>query len=212
MLLRCLVGISIIITAVLHSSISFANTEDSASGLSEAQKKSLKALDIKVAVPTYVPSGFKVSQVIAERCASNTPSRGNCREGSYYSIVYRNPTNTCLLINAMGGGVGGGDDEFQFSTKTRLLGEIMIGFNPIRGSGKTPTRQQLGKNPKPDQLKVPQQELSSFPAKSVEGRSTFYNAVSSGSQYYKDTYGCGKNDSITPLELEKVLHSLTWLK
>ncbi|OUL30481.1 hypothetical protein BV378_03970 [Nostoc sp. RF31YmG] len=180
-------------------------------GLSSAQRASLKALGIRVAVPTYIPRGFKISQVIAERCLSNQPHRELCSEGPYYSIIYRDYTNTCLLINAFSGGVGGGDDEYQFSTKTKLLGEITIGFNPVRGSGKIPTQQQLGKVPKPEQLMVPQPELSSFPAMSVAQRSPYYNAVSSGSQYYRQTYGCGKNRSITPLELEKILQSLIWL-
>lgn len=200
---------ALIITGLVHSSVLAA--QDALSGLSLAQRASLKALGIHIAVPSYVPRGFKVSQVIAERCPANMPRQGLCREGPYYSIVYRDPTNTCLIINAVGGGVGGGDDEFQFTTKTKLLGEVTIGFNPIRGSGRIPTRQQLGKTPKPEQLKIPQPELSSFPAMSVSGRSPYYNAVSSGSQYYRENYKCGKNSNITPLELKKVLHSLAWL-
>lgn len=200
-----------IITGLLYSSV-LAAAKDTPSGLSAAQSAALKALGIQIAVPTYVPRGFKVSQVIAERCPTNMPRQSLCREGPYYSLIYRDATNTCLLINAVGGGVGGGDDEFQFTTRTKLLGEITIGFNPIRGTGRIPTRQQLGKTPKPEQLRLPQPELSSFPTMSVPGRSPYYNAVSSGSQYYQKNYKCGKNSSITPLELEKVLQSLAWLK
>ncbi len=201
---------TLVITGFLSSN-ALASPNGLPGGLNEAQRNSLKALGIQVAVPTYVPPGFKVSQVIAEQCPANKPRRGLCREGPYYSIIYRDATNTCLLINAVSGGVGGGDDEFQFSTQTKLLGEITIGFNPMRGSGKIPTRQQLGKTPNPEQLKVPQPELSSFPAMAVTGRSPYYNAVSSGAQYYRETYGCGKNSRISPLELEKVLRSLIWL-
>ena len=66
----------------------------------------------------------------------------------------------------------------------------------------------------PEQLRALQPNLSSFPAtlKSGSGRSPLYNVVVGESDYYQTTYQCGKNTSITPLELEKVVQSLVLLK
>src|SRR5919199_316371 len=82
-------------------------------GLSEAQKASFasfRELGIPIAIPSYVPDGFNLSQIITKLSpASDRQARARgFGERSQYSIVYRNAQNTCLLITAIGGGVGGG--------------------------------------------------------------------------------------------------------
>jgi hypothetical protein len=175
-------------------------------GLSETQKASLKKLGIPIAIPTAIPDTFKVSQVIAKSCAPGTPQKGSCREGSSYTILYRNPQNTCLVVNAVGGGVGGGASEFEFSTRTTLLGKVIILFGKTSGSNQTPTAAQLQKL---------QPNLSSFPApakSATGGGSPLYNVVVGDSDYYQNTYKCGKNTSITPLSLEKIVQSFVLIK
>ncbi len=178
-------------------------------GLSEAQKASFasfRELGIPIAIPTYVPDGFNLDQIITKLYPASdrqTRARG-FRERSQYSIVYRNAQNTCLIIRAIGGGVGGGAADFEFPTSTALFGEVVILF------GRNIT---LGnKAPTPEQLRIPQPNLSSYPATLVSGLSLYYTvSASNDNEYYRGTYSCGKNTSITPLELEKVLQSMVLL-
>ncbi|WP_367291485.1 hypothetical protein [Laspinema palackyanum] len=82
--------------------------------LSPEYQAALAALNIPVAVPTYIPEGFTLSQIKINLCPSDIPQRGECREGTSYQIIYRNPENTCLIIEAIGGGLGGPDSEFHY--------------------------------------------------------------------------------------------------
>ncbi len=172
-----------------------------ADGLSQAQRASLKELGIPVVVPGYLPANFRVTNLIANACPPGVPQTGNCREGSSYTIVYRNDQNTCLLVNAIAGGVGGGASEFEFITQTALFGEVNILFGSDSGANQQPTAQQLN---------TPQVRLSSFPAalKANQGRSPYYNVSVAGSEYEQSTYQCGNNSTITPLEMEKIVQGL----
>lgn len=165
--------------------------------LSPAQKSALKSLNIPVAVPTYLPNGFKVSQVKIKACPANAPRVGACREGASYEILYRNSENICLSMNAIGGGVGGADSEFQFPIETKLLGKIEINFGRVPGSGNRPTSEQLNS---------PQPGLYSFPARLESPRTPYYSL-----RVEEERYNCRSNSAIAPSEFERMLKSLVWL-
>ncbi len=166
--------------------------------LSAEHQAALTALNIPVAVPTYIPNGFTLSQIKINLCPSNSPQGGECREGSSYEIIYRNADNTCVMIDAIGGGLGGADSEFHYSIETPLLGEVEIGFGEIPGDRNIPTREQLTS---------PQSRLYSFPTKATSSPSPYY-AV----RVPENLYACGSNTSISPLEVERILQSLVFLE
>jgi len=183
-----------------------AASETSSGGLSEQQQASLKELGIPILVPASVPDGFQVSQIDSNSCRTD-PKPDGCGDSPRYSIVYKNAQSSCLIVNALGSGVGGADSEFTFQVDTPLLGKVDIGFGQLPGAGKPPTNEQLT---------VPQSGLSSFPAPLIAKRSPYYN-VDAGNpadpnyDYYQTKYGCSRNPSITPAELEKILQSLVIL-
>ncbi|MCT7990645.1 hypothetical protein [Laspinema olomoucense] len=166
--------------------------------LSPESQAALAALNIPVAVPTYIPEGFTLSQIKINLCSSDIPQGGECREGSSYEIIYRNADNVCVIIDAIGGGLGGPDSEFHYSIETPLLGEVEIGFGEIPGGRNTPT---------PEQLTNPQSRLYSFPAKATSTSSPYY-AV----RVPENRYACGSNTGISPLEVERILQSLVLLE
>ncbi|MGL5061569.1 MAG: hypothetical protein ACRC62_16495 [Microcoleus sp.] len=165
--------------------------------LNRSQLDKLKRLGIPTIVPNYLPQGFRVVDLKTTLCAPNTPQRGECREGSHYSIVYRNERNTCLFVNAIGGGIGGGANEFQYEINTQLLGKVTIVFGKYSGGPNAPASEQLQR---------PQANLGSFPERlRSTAKSPYYNVE----VVEKDnTYGCRQNQSVSPRELEKILQSL----
>lgn len=175
------------------------------SGFTPSQKAALTALDIPVVIPNYVPARFQVTQVNIDLCKSGTPQRGACREGSSYTIVYQNPQKTCVVVSAIAGGVGGGAAEFEWRTRSPRFGEVLILFGQPTGANQTPP---------PAKLRQPQPNLGSFPARLIgsAGRSPYYSVTVGDSDYYRQTYRCRKNTSITPLDLEKIVQSLFVVK
>ena len=174
-------------------------------GLNASQKSSLIELGFPIVVPTFLPDNFKVAKVNANLCANSSNQRGSCREGSNYTIIYQNLQNVCLLVNAVGGGVGGGAGEFEFNARSLLFGEMTILFGKSSGSNQTPS---------PEKMNAPQTNIYSFPMplKNSAGRSHLYNLVVGNSTFYQQTYGCSPSTSITPLEFVKVLESLSLLE
>lgn len=164
--------------------------------LSSDQQALLAALNIPVAVPTYLPNGFSLSDIKVNYCAPNSGG-GECRNGSSYGIIYRNSDRNCILVEAIGGGLGGPDSEFHYPTQTDLLGEVDIRFGDMSRESRTPTREQLT---------VPQPNLFNFPEAGISTNSPFY-AV----RVEENRYSCGQNTSISPLEFERVLQSLVLL-
>ncbi|MGL5195898.1 MAG: hypothetical protein ACRC8Y_20120 [Chroococcales cyanobacterium] len=154
----------------------------------------LAALNIPVAVPTYLPNGFSLSQIKVNYCPPNVSQGGECRNGSSYQIIYRNSENTCILVEAIGGGLGGPDSQFHYATQTDLLGEVDIRFGDNSGERRTPTQEQLT---------VPQPNLYNFPEAAQSASSPFY-----GVRVEENRYLCDQNRSISPLEFERVLQSL----
>ncbi|MBD2096541.1 hypothetical protein H6F90_15505 [Trichocoleus sp. FACHB-591] len=176
-------------------------------GLSETQKTSLSELGMPVLIPAYVPQGFPLAEAIANACTARSPRSSLCREGPHYTLVYRNAQNTCFLVRAVGGGVGGGAGEFEFQTRTTLLGDVSILFGKSSGENQQPTAEQL---------RVVQPNLSSFPEalQSPPGssRSPYYWVSAGDDTYDQETYACEQNASLTPLEVEKIVQSLVLLE
>ncbi|MBW4550137.1 MAG: hypothetical protein KME35_03345 [Aphanocapsa sp. GSE-SYN-MK-11-07L] len=165
--------------------------------LNQSQQDKLKQLGVPVVIPTYLPKGFQIADLIANLCTAEMPQTGECREGSSYSIIYRNNNNTCLAVNAIGGGIGGGADEFQYETKTDLLGTVTIAFGRPDGGPNLPN---------PNQLQHPQTNLSSLPALiQSKAKSLYYSVAVVESD---SAYGCRQNQSVSPQELEKIVRSL----
>ncbi len=154
----------------------------------------LAALNIPVAVPTYLPNGFSLSQIQVNYCPADVSQGGDCRNGSSYQIIYRNSNRHCILVEAIGGGLGGPDSQFHYTTQTALLGEVDIRFGDNSGERISPTREQLT---------VPQPNLYTFPEAANLESSPFY-----GVRMEETRYSCSQNTSISPLEFERVLQSL----
>lgn len=177
--------------------------------LTVQQQARLKALGIKIAVPGYVPSGFKVVKVETQPCPVNIPrsKTGTCRFGPGYGIVYRHQQqNACFAIEETGGGIGGPAYNYGFPVATKLFGQTSIQFG--QHSNKAPRR------PTQQQLALPQQNLFM----DWGGAGPFYRLI--GADFVRSTYygerwnrpvtQCRKD--ITPKEAEKIVRSLTWLK
>ena len=198
--------VMLIVAGLLPLTIFASAAESSSSGLSDTQQASLRALGIQVAIPTYVPSGFQVAKVELKPCPPNSSrnARGVCGRAPNYTILYRNSANNCFALNGIADGIGGGGFEFSYTVRTEILGNIIVEFGRD-GSQLRSGRAKSEQVPSPEQLKLPQSNLYSFPA----GNGPYYNvSVGDGERLY----GCSKNSSITPLELEKILKSLVWLK
>ena len=189
------------------SSPDATGTALASAGLSETQTTSLSKLGIPALIPAYVPQGFQLAEAIANSCTAGSPRTSLCREGPHYTLVYRNAQNTCFLVRAVGGGVGGGASEFEFQTRTTLLGEVSILFGEPSGENQQPTAEQL---------QVLQPNLSSFPtalqSPPSSSRSPYYWVSAGDDTYDQETYACQQNASLTPLELEKIVQSLVLLE
>ncbi len=169
--------------------------------LNDAQIKAVKAVGISIAVPSYVPTGFAVHKLTTEPCPADAPrnTAGVCLARSSYQILYRDPANVCFAVyGTYTRGIGGGGSGFSFDVKTKLLGETGISFGT--------SKNYEDKVPSPQQLRSPQQNIWSFPVYQ-KGTSNIY-----GIRTIENQSGCGSNRRLTPLEMEKILQSLTWLR
>lgn len=110
---------SLLIAAAITSSVL---AQQAGAKLSAAQIQKLESLGVKIAVPTYVPNGFRVDRVEVVPCPPG--SRRFCPE---YSITYRGPKNTCFAIESTGGGIGGlPDGDRSFPVNSPLFGESSL--------------------------------------------------------------------------------------
>jgi hypothetical protein len=92
-------------------------------GLTENQIQRLKSLNRKIAVPAYIPPGFKVADVQIKSCPDGISS---CRFGPSYAIVYQGENNSCFAIEATGGGVGGPVLEFELPINSPVFGKSQL--------------------------------------------------------------------------------------
>jgi hypothetical protein len=97
-------------------------------GMTKAQHAALNALGIKVAVPGYIPKGFRVVDVTT--CPSKTTN--DCRSGPTYDIVFRSPAGTCFVVGGVSGGIGDINLEQTVTVKSKLFGPIKMGLNNSR--------------------------------------------------------------------------------
>ncbi|MBD1842634.1 hypothetical protein H6F89_04255 [Cyanobacteria bacterium FACHB-63] len=172
--------------------------------LSTQDQTKLRALGIKIAVPTYVPTGYTVRKVEVEPCPAGSPRspKGTCRFGPTYRIAYRNavPKDSCFFaIEATGGGVGGPIREFATPVNTRLFRNASLYFGKSELSSKTASTAQL---------KSPQPALISDWGSEDGGKSgPFYHVIG---HLLKPAPECG--NTITPNEVIKIMQSLTFLE
>lgn len=163
-------------------------------------QRSLKSLGIKVALPQYVPQGFRVAAIRTEPCRAGdrVGANGVCRFGPSYTVLYRNARNHCFVVDAIGGGLGGPSGRYTRAVKTELLGKVDV--NVGRGSGEPMTAAIASS---------PQKLLWTFPA----GKSPFYAvATREGRGNQMDsTATCSTEAHMTPNEFTKIVQSLDWL-
>ncbi len=176
-----------------------ADAQSGPSLLSTSQKASLKSLGIKIAIPRYVPQGFRVVTIKTEPCSAGTPvdANGVCRFRPSYAVLYRNAQNHCFAVNAIGGGIGGPSGRYTREVNTKLLGKVDV--NVGTGSGEPMTAAIAN---------TPNENVWTFPA----GKSPFYSVGTTIDNRTRSTTTCSKEAFMTPNELIKIVQSLEWLR
>ncbi len=164
-------------------------------------QRSLKSLGIKVALPQYIPQGFRVALVRTEPCrrGDRIDANGVCRFGPDYTVVYRNAQSQCFAVSATGGGLGGPSGRYTREINSRLLGEVDV--NVGTGSGEPMTAAIA---------RTPQRNIWSFPA----GESPFYSVRTIDERipsWLSSEATCKNTAFMTPNELIKVVQSLEFL-
>ncbi|MEG4348924.1 hypothetical protein QUA74_04170 [Microcoleus sp. LAD1_D3] len=156
--------------------------------LSDRQTNQLKSLGVKVAIPSYVPAGFKVASVQVKPCPSGV--RRFCPN---YAIIYRNPNNSCFAIESTGGGIGdmpSADLERDYPVNNSILGKgaVLKYRKNDRLSGPTLIGTWMGKGP-------------------------FYRFTGAGSRLFLDTAPPELSNckDISPQEAVRVWESLRYL-
>jgi hypothetical protein len=191
-------------TAVTSPSSEFISQAPSTAGipaLPESAQQQLKSLGIRIAVPTYIPPGYRWQTVVTEPCpaGARVDSNGVCRFRPGYSIVYSNPqNNSCFVVEATGGGVGGVASDFAHSFNAPLFaGQTSISFGGLR----------MAANPK--------KAIASDLRRTYDvvygdwlGTSPFYRV---STFYPRSVKACTTPRGLTPLEAQKVTVSLRWL-
>lgn len=144
-----------IISAILATSVQSVTAERSTNQeqllanaqLSDRQTNQLKSLGVKVAIPSYVPAGFKVASVQVKPCPSGV--RRFCPN---YAIIYRNPNNSCFAIESTGGGIGdmpsaGLERDYPVNNSILGKGAVLKYRKNDRLSGPTLIGTWMGKGP-----------------------------------------------------------------
>lgn len=161
---------------------------DASANLTQTQVRALKSVGIAIALPGYVPPGFKLTKL------KTTPAKPSGRPS--YDLLYRNASGSCFYISGSVAGVGGPEASYSFPVTTQLFGKTSINIGATFGPG------PYDQKPSAQQLNSPQSEIWSF--STIKG--VIYGI---GTQEKRD--GCGVNRRITPLEIEKIMQSLAWL-
>ncbi len=189
--------------AYAQSSQSQARTVSGHSLLSASQKKSLKALGIRIAIPQYVPQGFRVVTIKTEPCpvGASVDTNGVCRFRPSYVVLYRNAQNHCFAVNAIGGGIGGPDGRYNRAINTKILGRVDVNIDISRGAASEPITEAIAK--------TPQKYLWNFPA----GKSPFYQVatIEGKANWISPTITYSTEAHMTPNEFIKIVQSLDWL-
>jgi hypothetical protein len=178
-------------------------TNDTSSKLTEKQKSILKSLGIAIAVPSYIPKGFRVSDIQIDPCPRDARREPNgvCRFGPSYTIIYRNFQNNCFEVNAIGGGLGGPDGKYSRKVISKILGEVDLNIDMASDRPSQPISKAMGKSP--------QNNMWTFPA----GKAPFYQVATLEGKKIRDGKStlCSSRAFMTPDELTKIVQSLDWL-
>lgn len=154
---------------------------------SPKQLQILKSVGIKIAVPTYIPSGFKIERV------SNT-SDANYKG---YTVIYRRTNNSCFSIEATTGGIG---DEPDLE-HTLLYNSVLFGKGSLN-YGKYTDVDLRKQSPLPE-MTTRWMEPKNFQA--------FYRF--NGANWFSGQKNKPKcNKDISPTEAVKIINSLQYLK
>jgi hypothetical protein len=171
--------------------------------ISARQKASLKSLGIKIAIPRYVPLGFRVVTIKTEPCRNGerVDVNGVCRFRPSYTVLYRNAQNHCFVVEAIGGGIGGPNGLYTRTVNTKILGEVDVNIDTSRGAVSAPITTAIAN--------TPQRNLWTFPA----GKSPFYQVATleGKANRVSPTITCSTEAHMTPNEFTKVVQSLDWL-
>ena len=147
----------------------------------------LIALNINIAIPTYLPQAMS----LANYGAGETPE--GVGGGPYYWLVYRDDQNRCFAIEYASGGIGGISLENQEPLDSALFGD---GYSLYHG-----------KFPNGGDGELPESDLFTD---WLEGDDGFYRLVGSGLVNAQD-YGQGDCSNITVKEAIAVVESLSYL-
>ncbi len=187
----------------ISSANSQSHNQVNAGRLTPQQQEALHSLGIKIAVPSYVPDGFRVSDVRITPCPANAQKNadGVCRFGPSYTIIYRNPNNNCFEVNAIGGGLGGPDGKYSRKINSRILGEVDLNIGNSSGDRSQPISESMSK--------LAQANVWTFPA----GKSPFYQVTTIEGRAFREgkSMFCSNKSYMTPNELTKIVQSLDWL-
>lgn len=189
--------------ASLISSTLPAYAQSGHSLLSASQKASLKSLGIKVAIPRYVPQGFRVVAIKTEPCRAGEQADANgvCRFRPNYAVLYRNAQNQCFVVDAIGGGIGGPNGRYTRAVNTKTLGMVDVNIDISNGATSEPITSAIAS--------TPQKRLWSFPA----GNSPFYAVATleGKANRISSMITCSTEAHMTPNEFTKIVRSLDWL-
>jgi hypothetical protein len=169
--------------------------------LPKSAQYKLKSLGIRIAIPAYLPSGYRYQTVVTEPCRSDIAvnADGVCRFGPSYSIVYINANKNCFVVEATGGGVGGATSDYIHSFSTPLFNqETLISFGNMGMSSGIPKKATAS-----DLRKTYDVVYGNW-----MGESPFYRV---STFYPKSVTACTSRKGLTPLEAQKVTQSLRWL-
>lgn len=180
-----------------------ARTASGHSLLSTSQKESLKSLGIKIAIPRYVPQGFRVVTIKTEPCRASerADANGVCRFRPSYAVLYRNAQNHCFVVDAIGGGIGGPDGRYTRAVNTKILGMVDVNIDTSNGAMSEPITTAIAN--------TPQKRLWTFPA----GKAPFYavGTLEGKANRISSTITCSTEAHMTPNEFTKIVQSLDWL-
>jgi hypothetical protein len=191
---------------LVAASAGAAQLQTVGSGLSSAQRASLVALGIKIALPELVLPGFHVEKVTTNPCPADAKraANGTCRFGPDYAVVYRNAEDQCYAVEETGGGIGGVTFTYAFEVATPLFGNLAVRFGSFTSA--------QPKKPSAQQVAAPQPGLFTDWA----GGAPFYRVIGTdwSAQYVGDKPGqlarlC--RHEIAPARVADIVRSLRWL-
>lgn len=108
-------------------------------GLSEADARLLKSLDMEIAVPTYLPDGFRVARVL---CTLDRSGYG----GPSYRIIYATRDRRAFVVEGVSEEVMRPEADKELPVVNPVYGESFVGLYKFEGTT-TASGDWLGKGP-----------------------------------------------------------------